>query len=237
MSSLPSRSSFALLESRDARTLRVWDLPTRLFHWSLAAAVVALVVTAKAGAMEWHFRLGYATLALLLFRLLWGALGGRWSRFTAFLYSPRALVAYLRGEGDPAHGIGHNPLGALSVFALLAALALQVATGLMSDDAISFTGPLASVVPGAWSSFSTDWHKDAGQWLIIALALLHVAAILWYVFVKRHTLVRPMLSGDKRVAATLAVPASRDDAGSRILALLLFALCAGVAVGVASLQA
>lgn len=223
-------------EAPGLRTLRVWDLPTRLFHWSLAGAVLALIVTAKTGAMDWHFRLGYATLALLLFRLLWGFVGGRWSRFMAFVYSPAALLAYLRGRGDPAHRIGHSPLAALSVFALLAVLLAQVLTGLMADDAISFTGPLASRVPGAWSSLATDWHKAQGQWLVIGLLALHVLAILFYVLLKRQRLVQPMLWGDKRVDAQLAVAASRDDAATRALAALLFGLCAGLAAWVASWQ-
>ena len=222
--------------SAPQRRLRVWDLPTRLFHWSLAASVIALIVTAKAGAMDWHFRLGYFVLALLLFRILWGFVGGRWSRFSAFVYSPASLLAYLRGRAAAAHRIGHTPLGALSVFALLGVLAVQVASGLMSDDAITFTGPLASKVPGAWSSAATDWHKDVGQWLVIALLVLHAAAVLVYVFIKRQTLIRPMLSGDKPVEPALQVHASRDDWRSRSVALMLFALCAVLARWVASMQ-
>ena len=84
--------------------VRVWDLPTRLFHWVLALAVIGLVVTGKVGgnAMVWHFRLGYVVFALLLFRLVWGLVGGHWSRFVAFIYAPATLIAYLRGEGRPS---------------------------------------------------------------------------------------------------------------------------------------
>jgi len=220
--------------------LRVWDLPTRLFHWALAVVVVALVATAKAGVMEWHFRLGYAAMALLLFRVLWGFAGGRWSRFAAFVYRPGAVLDYLRGRAPPAHRAGHSPLGALSVFALLGVLLLQVATGLVSDDAISFTGPLADKVPGAWSSAGTSWHKSAGQWLVIGLALLHVAAVLFYMLFRRQQdLVRAMVVGDKRIAGEAAappLPPSRDDAVSRLGAAVLFALCAALAAWVASLQ-
>lgn len=89
-------------------TVRVWDLPTRLFHWSLAATTIALVATAKLGgnAMEWHLRLGYVMLALLVFRLVWGLMGGRWSRFASFLYSPTRLWRYLRGGGED--DVGHS---------------------------------------------------------------------------------------------------------------------------------
>lgn len=215
--------------------LRVWDLPTRLFHWLLAACVIGLVITGKVGgnAMVWHAWLGCAVGALLVFRLLWGFVGGRWSRFASFIYSPGSTLAYLRGRAHPDHLIGHNPLGALSVFALLAILAVQVATGLVSDDEIAFTGPLNRFVASATGLAATAWHKQYGQWIIIALVVLHVAAILFYVLVKRETLVKPMITGDKEAGGS-AGP-SRDDAGTRVLAALLFAACAGLAAWVSSL--
>ena len=220
-----------------AAPTRVWDLPTRLFHWALALAVIGLIGTGLSGIMEWHFRFGYTVLALLLFRLLWGFVGGRWSRFAAFIYAPGSVINYLRGRAHPDHLIGHTPLGALSVFAVLAILAFQVATGLMADDEISASGPLTSFVSGAVVSFATGWHKAQGKWIVIALVSLHVLAVLFYVLVRRHRLVRPMVSGDKLVArANGEVAGSRDDAASRGLALVLFALCAGVAYWVASLR-
>ncbi|MET3497253.1 cytochrome b/b6 domain-containing protein [Variovorax boronicumulans] len=223
--------------SGPASRTRVWDLPTRLFHWALAVAVLGLIGTGLTGIMEWHFRLGYTVLSLLLFRLLWGFVGGRWSRFAAFLYAPGSVVAYLRGRAHPDHLIGHTPLGALSVFAVLGILAFQVATGLMADDEISASGPLTRFVSGAVVSFATGWHKAQGKWIVIALVSLHVLAVLFYVLVKRHRLVRPMVSGDKLLAdASGRVAPSRDDAASRALALVLFALCAGVANWIASLR-
>lgn len=205
--------------------IRIWDLPTRLFHWLLALCVVGLVASAKLGLMDWHFRLGYAMLTLLLFRLLWGLLGGRWSRFASFLYAPGSLWRYLRGQGDPAHAIGHSPTGALSVFALLLFLLAQVATGLVSDDEIASAGPLTHLVPGAWVSLATWYHRAVGQWVLIALAVLHIAAILWYLWGREQNLILPMLSGDKLLAQ--AVEASRDDGRSRLLAAVLLLLCAG----------
>lgn len=216
--------------------VRVWDLPTRLFHWALAGCVIGLVVTAKTGAMEWHFRLGYTTLALLLFRLVWGFAGGYWSRFGSFLRGPGAVMAYLRGRAAPHSQLGHNPLGALSVLGMLSVLLLQVSTGLMADDAISFTGPLAAFVPGAWSSWATDWHKDAGQWLVIALVVLHVLAVAFHAVVKRERLVPAMVTGDRTVQVATAVPQSRDDLPRRTLGLVLFSLCAAVAAWVSTLQ-
>lgn len=230
----------AAAASRQATRTRVWDLPTRLFHWALAAAVIGLIATGLGGVMEWHFRLGYTVLALLLFRLVWGFVGGRWSRFAAFVYAPGSVLAYLRGRAHPDHLIGHTPLGALSVFAVLTILALQVATGLVADDEISAAGPLTRFVSGDLVSLATGWHSTQGKWIVIALASLHVLAVLFYVLVKRHRLVAPMLSGDKDIAAAdraAPVAGSRDDAASRGLALVLALLCAGVAYWVSSLRA
>ncbi|WP_326541279.1 cytochrome b/b6 domain-containing protein [Pseudorhodoferax sp.] len=214
---------------------RVWDLPTRLFHWTLFLCVVALVATAKIGgnAMVWHVRLGHVVLALLLFRLVWGLVGGRWSRFASFLHSPRDTLLYLRGRGRPELSVGHSPTGAASVFALLGVLALQVATGLSSDDEIAFTGPLTRFLPGELVSQATSYHKGVGEWLVIGLVLLHVAAVLFYLWGKKQNLVRPMVSGDKELPA--ATPASRDDAASRLLALAIGAVCAGLAYWVSGL--
>lgn len=212
--------------------VRVWDLPTRIFHWSLAALVVVSVTTAQIGgnAMAWHFRSGYAVFTLLVFRIFWGLVGGRWSRFASFVHTPANTFRYLRGEHRPEENldVGHNPLGALSVFGLLAILSAQVATGLFADDEISSAGPLVRFVTGASSSLATKWHKNFGQWLVIALVLLHVAAILFYLLKKRHNLIRPMLTGDKPLGP--GVPPSSDNLRSRGMALaLLLACAAGVA--------
>lgn len=218
-------------------TVRIWDLPTRLFHWSLAAAVIALVATAKIGgnAMEWHLRLGYAVLALLVFRVVWGFVGGRWSRFAALAFSPSRVLGYLRGAPHPEDGVGHSPLGALSVFGLLTVLAAQVGTGLLSDDEIAFAGPLTRFVSSSVVGQATSYHKEIGQFLVIGLVVLHLLAIVFYVLVRRQRLVRPMLHGDKQLEAPAA--ASRDDAASRLLALVVLALCAALAWWISSLAA
>ncbi len=209
--------------------VRVWDLPTRLFHWVLAACVVASVVSAKIGgnAMPWHFRFGYVVFALLTFRLIWGVVGGRWSRFRSFVHAPTTTLRYLRGRSHPDEllDVGHNPLGALTVFGLLAILALQVGTGLFADDDIANTGPLIKFVSGATSGLLTKWHKSFGQWLILALIGLHVAAILFYLLKTKHNLVKSMVSGDKPLPP--GVPGSIDTPRTRLLATTLFALCAG----------
>ncbi|MEJ5992511.1 cytochrome b/b6 domain-containing protein [Ramlibacter sp. PS3R-8] len=206
--------------------IRVWDLPTRLFHWLLAICVVFLVATAYAGAMQWHARAGYVVLALLLFRIVWGFIGGRWSRFASFLYAPRSVAAYLRGRAHPDHLVGHNPLGAGSVFAMLVVLLAQVVTGLVGDDEIGFQGPLNRFVSIHRGVAATWYHRQIGQWLVISLVLLHVAAIAYYVVKKRQVLVRPMVVGDKDLA-TPATP-SRDDASSRLVAAAVLAACSAL---------
>ncbi len=216
--------------------VRVWDLPTRLFHWTLMLCVIGSVASAKIGgnAMVWHFRLGYAVLALLAFRLLWGLVGGRWSRFASFAYGPSSLRRYLQGasRADEHHEVGHSPLGALSVFALLALLAAQVGSGLFADDEIASSGPLVRFVSGATSSLLTGWHKHWGQWLILALVALHMLAVAVYRVKRGRDLITPMIVGDKPLPA--GVPAARDTPATRALALALVAACAALAAWVAS---
>jgi cytochrome b len=216
--------------SNPPQAVRVWDLPTRVFHWLLAAAVIGLVITGKVGgnAIAWHFRLGYVVMGLLAFRLLWGFVGGRWSRFASFVYAPGTVLRYLRGQARPDEWleVGHSPLGAGSVFALLALLAVQVGTGLVADDEIASTGPLNRFVSSDTAASATHWHKDYGQLILIVLVLLHVAAIVFYRVKKGRDLVRPMLTGDKQLPAE--TPASSDSATVRWLALGLALACAGV---------
>lgn len=216
-------------------TIRVWDLPTRLFHWALAACVVGLVITGNVGGnwMNWHLRLGYAVLTLLIFRVLWGFVGGYWSRFAQFLYAPATVLAYLRGQARPEHQVGHNPLGALSVLALLTILLAQVASGLFADDEIAFTGPLVALVSGEWVSQATSYHKNIGKFIVLALVLLHLGAIAFYKWVKKDNLVWPMLSGDKTVERPLT--SAVDTAGTRLLALLLLGISSALVYALVSL--
>ncbi len=218
-------------------TVRIWDLPTRLFHWALLVCVVGLIITGNVGGslMTWHFRFGYGVMSLLLFRLVWGLIGGKWSRFASFIYAPSTVMAYLKGQSKPEHSAGHNPLGAGSVFALLIFLALQVATGLISDDEITNQGPLARFVSGARVSLATWWHKDVGKWVIAALIVLHIAAILFYLYKKKENLIRPMINGDKQMVQ--AVESAKDTVGSRIAALVVLILCSGFVYWVQSLGA
>lgn len=221
-----------------AARVRVWDLPTRVFHWVLAAAVVGSVVTAKIGgnAMAWHYRLGYLILGLLAFRLVWGLVGGRWARFASFAYGPASTVRYLRGrahEGDRFH-IGHSPLGALSVFALLAVLMVQVGTGLVSfDDIEQVGGPLNRFVAEATATRALGWHKSAGELLVLCLVGLHLAAVLFYLLAKGRNLIAPMWHGDKPLAdASLA---ASDSVRLRFAAAVIALACAALVAWVVSL--
>ena len=208
--------------------VRVWDLPTRIFHWLLALAVIGLVISAKVGgnALVWHRRLGLLVFALLCFRLVWGLVGGRWSRFASFAHAPATVLRYLRGRTRPDEllDVGHNALGAGPVFALLGVLVAQVATGLLADDEISTTGPLNKYVANATGLLATGWHKAYGQWLLLALVVLHLGAIAYYRW-RGVNLVTPMITGDKALPPDL--PASRDSACTRLLAALV--LAAGLA--------
>jgi cytochrome b len=223
------------MPGNELRTIRVWDLPTRLFHWTLALCALGLFVTGKIGgeAMPWHARLGYAVGSLLLFRVAWGVVGGHWSRFASFTYSPRIVLNYLRGAPSAELPIGHGPLGSVSVYALLAFLAAQVATGLFSANLEEFAGPFNSFVSNATASLLTAYHKNVGEPTLVALVLLHVAAIAFYHLRRGQNLIGPMLHGDKSLAS--AAPASRDDWRSRLLAAVLLILAAGAVAGLISL--
>ena len=211
--------------SMTAMPVRIWDLPTRLFHWVLALCVVAAIVTAKVGgeAIVWHFRVGFTVLALLAFRLVWGLIGGHWSRFGSFVVSPMATWRYLR-QPSATPSIGHNPLGAWSVLAVLGILMLQVGTGLFADDEIANVGPLNPLLSGDWVQRLTFWHKEIGAKIIVVLIVVHVAAIAWYRRVKGENLVTPMLTGDKTLPPH--TPASADGWGQRLLAFVIFAMAA-----------
>jgi cytochrome b len=210
--------------------VRVWDLPTRAFHWGLAAAVTGAIVTGEIGDpwMAWHFRLGEFAGALVAFRLAWGVAGGRWSRFSSFVPSIARIRRHLAGTPAPQDhaGVGHNPLGALSVLAMLVLLAAQVGTGLLADDEISITGPFSHLFGSDATHRATSWHTVWGLYALLGLLGLHVAAIGWYALRKKQPLVSAMWRGDK--ALPPGTPPSRDSAGTRLAAaaLALVALAA-----------
>jgi len=203
--------------------VRVWDLPTRLFHWALAICIVLGIVFVKIGgnAIQWHAYCGYAALALILFRVIWGFVGSWHARFTNFIPSPSTLIAFLRGQVDG--GLGHNPLGALSVIALLSVILIQALTGLFADDDIFFQGPFAKYVPNDTVALLTSIHRF-NQYFIFALLALHIAAISYYYFAKRENLVGPMVTGNKLITTTPKLQETVDTSRQRMLALAIFLL-------------
>lgn len=211
--------------------VRIWDAPTRLFHWALVVCFIGLIVSGQMGgaAMVWHFRLGYCILTLLLFRLVWGFHGGYWSRFTSFFYWPRQILSYLKGHGEPQQQVGHNPLGALSVFAMLIFLAFQVASGLMSDDEISAAGPLTRFVSSVWVSNATFYHKEIGKLGLLFLVVTHLCAIAFYFLRSRENLIRPMVTGDKTLS--FPAPSASDTPSDRFRALIVLVVCAALVTG------
>jgi cytochrome b len=210
-----------------ART-RIWDLPLRLFHWLLAALVVFSFTTGKLGGdwLTWHFRSGYAIASLLLFRFLWGFAGSRYARFASFLPSPSRIWHALRSNGSTPSRVtaGHSAIGTLSVYALLIVLAVQVSTGVFTNDGTFTEGPWVKFVSSALSDRLSTIHYY-NHWLVIVLTVLHVAAIGLYLLVRRDDLITPMLTGDK---LGLTAPAAEDGPAIRLRAAVLAMVAAGV---------
>ena len=205
--------------------IRVWDLPLRIFHWALAFCVIAAYISQSIGgnAMVWHGRFGLAVLGLVTFRLAWGFVGSTNARFRHFVRGPKAIAAYLRGQWS---GLGHSPLGALSVLALLGVPLLLTLTGLFANDDIAFEGPLYALIDKDLSDRITRIH----HWfepVILILVGLHIAAIAFYVWVKKQTLVKPMMTGWKEVA-------EGESATGGGLGAFLFSLALAIAVVVAA---
>ncbi|NLF54906.1 MAG: cytochrome B [Thauera phenolivorans] len=213
----------------DKFTVRVWDLPTRAFHWLLAILVVVAYVTAQIGGnlIEWHGRVGIAIVGLLCFRLVWGVIGSTYARFADFVPGPAHLWAHLRGEWS---GLGHNPLGALSVLALLGVMIYQAVTGLFSNDDIAFSGPLRELVSADTSNWLSGLHRQ-NYWPIVILVGLHVSAVLFYALVKKDNLVGPMITGHKQVADAHAKPAQGGGVGVFLIALAITAVVLYFATG------
>ncbi|MEJ7804419.1 MAG: cytochrome b/b6 domain-containing protein [Telluria sp.] len=211
----------------ELKKVRIWDLPTRLFHWSLALLVFGAIITERIGgsAIDWHFRIGYAILALLFFRLVWGFIGSRYARFASFIFSPKTIFAYATGK-RPAHQPafhGHNPVGSLSVFALLIVVLAQTGSGLFANDDIASEGPLMRFISKEMSDSVTWFHAQIGGNLIYALVGLHIAAIAFYLLRKKINLIKPMITGDK--PADVDAVAALDNGRLRMTALFVVLAC------------
>ncbi len=213
-----------------AKSYRVWDLPLRLFHWSLVVLIAVSIYTGENGGfkeMDYHMLSGYAILTLVLFRITWGFIGTRHARFSDFV-RPTAVIAYtqaLFGRGQISESApGHNPLGALSIIAILMTLLVQVGTGLFANDDIFLKGPLTHLVEDDVSDDLTTVHYYASR-VLYALIGLHLAAVLFYQFVRRESLLVPMLTGRRR-----GITGDPDDARPLVeitIALIVMSVCAG----------
>lgn len=215
------------------KIIRVWDLPIRLFHWLLVLCIAGSLISVNLGgnAIEWHAYFGYSILTLLIFRFIWGFIGSKHARFSSFIPTRRAILEYLQGR--TVRVLGHNPIGALSVFALLFVLSVQVITGLFVDDEIAFQGPLAKYVPNFIVSFLSEIH-EGNQVVIYTLITIHISAIWFYKKFKGENLIKPMLTGDKEIdpseeasylPSDLGQP-SKDGVMQRTIALILFSTIA-----------
>lgn len=176
------------------KQMRVWDAPLRIFHWLLVVSVVTGLYTGWLGGswITWHERAGLVIIGLLTFRIAWMLLGSTYARLSTLLCSLLALPRYFRGEWRQ---LGHNPLGVLSVFAMLGLLSWQAVSGLFTTDEIAFSGPLYSLVGRSLSLDLTRLHK-LGMWFIIGLIAVHILAIAAHFVLKKHNLVKPMLTGN-----------------------------------------
>ena len=189
-----------------SRTIKVWDLPTRLFHWILVGLMIVQWWTAEnSGTMDYHVWGGYTVLVLVLFRLIWGFVGSETARFGDFVCGPGAALAYVKAllRGETPLYRGHNPMGGWSIVLMLVLLLVQVGTGLFANDDILIEGPLYSWVSKDTSDWLTSIHRFNFN-LLLAVIAIHVAAVLFYLLVKRENLIHPMLSGRKRLPPELA---------------------------------
>jgi cytochrome b len=216
----PDRAARAVTDAKDvSRSVWVWDLPTRLFHWLLVGAVLVALITeliAPAWWLSWHVAAGYTIAALLLFRLVWGLFGSGYSRLASFSYRPRQVVDYLRQllKLRPPHYIGHNPAGAAMIFALFAVLTGLVVTGFIVQGGQEKQGPFAGVAGFAFGNNVRGIHNFLA-YLLMAMVAAHVAGVLADGRLHKSSIIRAMITGWKRVPAHLSVQASRPP---RILA-------------------
>ena len=182
----------------------VWDLPTRVFHWTLVVLVGVSFTTGLMGGfniMDYHMLSGYGILSLVIFRILWGVIGNDQARFSSFVKGPKTTIAYakqlLKKHQQPS--TGHNPLGALSVLAMLAVLLIQAGSGLFANDDILLEGPLVHLVSDRTSSQLTSIHETV-PWIIAGLVILHLAALAYHVIIRGENLLLPMLTGWRQSA-------------------------------------
>ena len=207
----------------------VWDIPTRVFHWLLVSSLLAQYATAEwlENAIQWHFYIGYFTLFLVIFRILWGFVGTQYARFSSFVTGPRKVIRYLKTlfDKDSMPSIGHNPLGGWFVIAMLVLVAVQAISGLFMTDDIFLDGPYRPLADEKTLALMNSLHHLAFDILLYVIAL-HIAAVFFYSIYKKQKLVPAMLHG-KKVSKAVGI------AGSRLVRALVIALLAAAIVYVA----
>jgi cytochrome b len=213
----------AQTQQGENKSVPVWDMPVRLFHWILVLLIAFSWLSSEMDWMTWHMYSGYTILTLILFRILWGFVGSTHARFSDFIYGPRALIGYIKTlpSRTAAKFAGHNPLGGISVVLILLCVLAQAGTGLFANDDIIYEGPLFKHVSKELSDWLTTIHKYNFNLLLVLIGV-HIAAVLYYLLWKSENLVKPMFTGRKQLPAG-AVPATMRSAG---LAVVLLAVCA-----------
>ncbi|MBF0193533.1 MAG: cytochrome b/b6 domain-containing protein, partial [Magnetococcales bacterium] len=216
--------------------VKVWDLAVRIFHWSLVVFVITALVSIKMGDIQLHAISGIGTLVLVIFRLVWGVVGSENARFTYFVRSPLVAINYLKKalSGEPPQYLGHNPAGAWMIVALLGVLLLQAGLGLFTseDDHLFFSGPLVELIKPETSYAITELHEIIGE-LLPLLIVIHVAAALFYLFIKKENLILPLINGRMMVSEALSDKKPRLESLTR--ALIAFLVSAGLVIGVINL--
>jgi len=215
----------AQTQQGEIKAVPVWDIPVRLFHWTLVLLIAFSWLSSEMDWMTWHMYSGYAILTLILFRILWGFVGSTHARFSDFIYGPRALIGYIRTlpSRTAAKFAGHNPLGGISVVLILLCVLAQAGTGLFANDDIINEGPLYKHVTKELSDWLTTIHKYNFN-LLLALMAVHVGAVLYYLIWKSENLIKPMFTGRKHLPAGTSAATMRSVG----LAAALLAACAAL---------
>jgi cytochrome b len=224
------------MNQTNSTSVRLWDLPTRLFHWLFALCVIGAILTVKAGGtwMDWHPLFGIAALVLVSFRIIWGFIGPRPARFSSFVRSPVTVLRYIRKPSSVAY-LGHNPAGGWAVLTLLVVVAVQAISGLFMTDDILFEGPLYPYVSRAFSGLMLTVHKTNETVLFVIIAA-HLLANLIYALMGKH-LIKPMITGNtSHVNIPPGAEPISDDVGLRVRAMVLIALLSAAGMWLISLS-
>lgn len=209
------------------KTIRLWDSPTRIFHWLLVILVTVSYFSAEEGEMEIHEISGITVLVLVVFRIIWGFVGSSSARFSHFVRGPRAVLDYIRAllRRDPPHTAGHNPLGGWVVVAFLLMLLVQATLGLFSKDDIFYEGPLTYMITDDTSDTISGIHHELFEFILILIGI-HVAAVIGYWLVFKENLIKAMITGKKRVEADAT--GQSLSFRSPVLAAVITAIVAGI---------